>query len=137
MCGLLSQKLSLLFCTQSGVTITGMRAGAIAPGIAAAASRFQAQAEREPSSTGRPAALSSAAARGEGAQRFSISAETSGTTERSAYIALPSRSAAMVLIHGMPWLPMAARSSPTLRASAICIQLCAERTFIVLTSRIA
>ncbi|MDT4831225.1 hypothetical protein FQZ97_647270 [compost metagenome] len=135
--GLLSQKLSLLFCTQSGVTTTGMRAGAMMPGAAALLSRCQAQALREPSSTGRPAALSSAAAAGEGAQALSISADTSGTTDRSAYIALPSRSAARVLIHGMPWLPMAARSSATLRARPIFIQLSAERTLSVLASRIA
>ena len=43
----------------------------------------------------------------------------------------------VVLIHGMPWLPIAERSSDTLRASAICIQLWAERVLSVLTSRIA
>jgi hypothetical protein len=114
-----------------------MRAGAMMPGAAAVASRFQAQALREPSSTGKPAAFSSAAAAGEGAQVRSMSADTSGTTDRSAYMALPSRSAAMVLIHGMPWLPMASRSSATLRARAIFIQLSAERTFSVLASRMA
>jgi len=83
------------------------------------------------------ATSSSAAARGEGLQLCSIAADTSGTTDRSAYIALPSRSAAIVLIHGMPWLPSAVRSSATFLACAIRIQLATDRTFKVFASRIA
>jgi hypothetical protein len=74
----------LLFCTQSGVITTGMREAGVSPGIAAAASRFQAQSAREPFSTGMPAPASRPAARAEGAQRWSMAAETSGTTDRSA-----------------------------------------------------
>ncbi len=135
MSGWLSQKLSLLFCTQSAVTTTGMRAGGMRPGAAAEASCRHAQALRAPSSTVRPAALNRAAAAGEGAQARSCSPDTSGTTDRSAYIAWPSRSAARVLIHGMPWLPMARRSSATLRARAMRIQPSTERTLSVLASR--
>src|SRR5437764_12934308 len=116
---------------------TGKCAGAMIPGDAALASRDHSQALREPSSTGRPATFSSAAARGEGLQPCNIAAETSGTTDRSAYIALPSRSAAIVLIHGMPWLPFAVRSSATFLACAIRIQLATDRTFRVFASRIA
>src|SRR5204862_8081670 len=95
------------------------------------------QALREPSSTGRSAAFKSAAARGEGLQRCNIAAETSGITDRSAYIALPSRSAAIVLIQGMPRLPSAVRNSATFRACAIRIQLAVDRTLRVFASRIA
>ena len=86
---------------------------------------------------GSPATVRSAAACGDGLQSCNIAAETSGTTDRSAYIALPSRSAAIVLIHGIPWLPIAVRSSATFLACAIRIQLAAERTFRVFASRIA
>jgi len=56
------------------------------PGAAAVMSRFQAHALREPSSTGRPAAPSSAAAAGEGAQAWSMSADTSAERmKRKAY----------------------------------------------------
>src|ERR1700730_17493677 len=114
-----------------------MCAGAMIPGDAALGSRDHSQALREPSSTGRPGTVSHAAACGEGLQACNIAADTSGTTDRSPYIALPSRSAAIVLIHGITWLPSAVRSSATFLACAIRIQVSADRTFRVLASRIA
>ncbi len=132
--GLLIQKLSLLFCTQSRRTATGMRSIGIQPGTGEDGSRCQSQLLRDPSSTVRSAALNNAAAAFDGAQRASCAASMSGTTLTSAYIALPSRSAAMVLTQGTPSLASVARMSPTLWSRLKPSQMSMARTFSVFAS---
>ena len=63
----------------------------------------QAQVEFDPSSTGNPSAAN-VARPSSVLQRFALSFVTCGTTEMSAYSALPLESAASVFTHGMPWL---------------------------------
>ena len=71
-------------------------------GTGEAGSTYQLQVPREPSSSTGPASLKSLPASGDGAQRWSSAAGTSGVVDTSANSARPLRSVAMVLTQGMP-----------------------------------
>ena len=127
------------FITQSRRTVTGRFFGPKIPGRWASESVPQLQSEvaRVPSSPGRPA--TSKSTRPTGVMHFWASAfGTFGTTEWSAYNALPARSAAVVFTHGIPpALSWRASRSRALVALPMSRKVSIVRSCSPLASRIA